>query len=275
MTRTRRILLLLTLITPAVQAATPDPVKIIDKAYHLKRVDDQTCKLTFTFENPGKAKQKVVYDMIWKNNKGKDGYANKVIFFTEYPPEKRGTGYLGWLRPEKDGEENNDEWIYLPNMHMTRRMSHVDKAHAHKDDEFGNSLLKDENLMPHPPESERHQFVAEQMLDGKPHYLIASEPKQPGKDDEHEPEKIIRWIGKDDHLIRRMQFIAEGDEQVLDMRIKWTRMGDYRVWKTVTATDPRNQAKTVMEISDIKINNGLGDNTFTKRVLEKGAQHLR
>lgn len=271
------IALILTCVASTSHAAPPRADDIIDKAYRIERVDDQIATLNFTFSAPGKAKQEVIYTMVWKNMAGRDGYDNKAIFFTEYPPEKRGVAYLGWLR-RPGSTAKDDEWIYLPELRMTRRIAHRDHAHAHDDDEFGNSLLKREHLDPRPPELDHHRLIGEEILEGRPHYLIASIPKQaaaqmPGMP--HQSGKVIRWIDTESFLTRRLQFFEQHGQEVLSMRIDWVEKDGYWLWRRVMATDPRTLANTVLEISDIRINTDLDDRTFTKRVLEKGAERLR
>ncbi len=218
--------------------------------------------------------------MVWKNTYDKDGYDTKTMFFTEFPPDKKGIAYLGWLRPA-GSKTKDDEWIYLPGLRMTRRIAHRDHDHSHDDDEFGNSILKREHLEPRPPHLDTHKLIAERSLNGGMYYVIASTPKQHHGDNAHEqhnstqsPGKVIHWIDKQTFRTKHMQFFDQHNQQTLDMEISWTQLGDYWLWQTVTAIDPRNNAKTVLEISNTRINTGLKDRIFSKRSLEKGSGHL-
>lgn len=255
----------------AAHAETLDATALITKSYETPRVNDQISTLTFTFSAPDKKEQQVVYTMVWKNMKGEEGYDNKAMFFTESPPEKRGITYLGWLATA-DSTRDDDEWIYLPELRMVRRIAHRDHDHTHDDDEFGNSLLTREHLDPRPPQLDDHTLIGAEMLDGKMHHLIASTPKSHhnhgGDQMSHETvAKTIRWIDQESHRIDRVQFFDVKDKETLDMRILWTQINDYWVWKTITAIDPRNGAKTVMEIGKIRINSGLDDKLFSRRTL--------
>lgn len=261
-------------------AQPPSAETIVTRAYELERVEDQSAKLNFTFITPDQQEQRVVYAMVWKNMHGQHGYDNKAMFFTEYPPDKRGIAYLGWLRPAGSGERD-DEWVYLPELRMTRRLAHRDHTHAHDDDEFGNSLLTREHLDPRPPELDRHQLIGSEQFNDRPHWLVVSAPKhRHGADGGHAMAghrrgKIIRWIDQADARIGRVQFFDQTEQQVLDMHIDWQRIGDYWLWQRVVATDPRNQARTVLEISETRINTGIDERSFDKRNLERGAERLR
>jgi len=260
------------------QAAAPGADAIIARAYETKRVDDQISTLSFTFSTPGETDRQAIYTMVWKNMHGEDGYDNKAIFFTEFPPEKKGIAYLGWLGTAEDTKES-DEWIYLPELRMTRRIAHRDHTHAHDDDEFGNSLINRTHLDPRPPHMDDHQFIGEAALDGKMHYLVVSTPKHHGHGKEHmsndTPAKTIHWIEQESYRTNRMQFLDAREKEILDMRISWIQMGDYWIWKSINATNPDNQAKTVLEFDKIKINTGLKDRDFSKRALEKGSGRFR
>lgn len=254
----------------AIHAEAPDAPTVITRAYEIQRVEDQIATLTFTFSAPGKDEQHVVYTMVWKNMKGEAGYDNKAMFFTESPPDKRGIIYLGWLRTPGNAKPD-DEWIYLPELRMTRRIAHRD--HAHDDDEFGNSLLTREHLDPRPPQLDDHTLIGKEPLDGRMHYLIASTPKphhSHGGDHmaQEVAAKTVRWIDQENYRTNRAQFYDTKDKETLDMRIRWTQINDTWVWKSVTATDPHNGARTVMEIDKIRINIGLKEKDFSRRTLD-------
>lgn len=256
-------------LSQSVGAAEPDAGDIFSRAYELKRVDDQVASLTFSFIEPGHDQRQVVYTMVWKNMRGKDGYDNKAMFFTESPADRRGIGYLGWLVPA-DSAEQDDEWIYLPELRTTRRIAHRDRDHTSDDDEFGKSLLTREQLDPRPPGLDTHRLVDEKILDDSPHYLVASTPKQ-----HSDTGTVIRWIDKDTYRIDRSQYFDAKGMEILDVRYLWTQVDGYWLWKTVTATNPVSQEKTVLEIDIRSVNSGLSDREFSKRILERGSGKFR
>lgn len=256
-------------LSPAVGAAELSATDIINRAYAIKRVDDEIATLTFTFSDADGSQRRVVYTMVWKNTHGKGDYDNKALFFTESPADRRGIGYLGWLVPVGSAEQD-DEWIYLPELRMTRRIAHRDRNEARDDDEFGKSLLTRDQLDPRPPNLDDHRLVEEKALDGRAHYLIASIAKR-------HPDigSVIRWIDKETYHIDRSQYFNNQGIENLDVRYQWTRIDGYWLWKTVTATNPVSGEKTVLEIETKSINNGLRDREFSKRILERGSGKFR
>lgn len=272
---TKTLMLSLILLSSNSIIAAPNAFQIIEKSYQTKRVDDQISTLTFRFVPVGKPEMKVVYTMIWKNMHGKKGLDNKAIFYTEHPPERKGIAYLGWLVSAGSAKQD-DEWVYLPELRMTRRIAKRSQQVANDADEYGNSLLKREHLDPRPPHIDDHKLIGEKTLDGRTHYVISSTPNRHDHgQDERSTSKIIQWIDKESYRVNRMQFFSKrGSVEVVDMRITWEKIQDYWVWKTVEAVNPENGAITTLEISDTKINSKLKDRVFKKRMLEKGPNRI-
>ncbi len=272
-------LLLLGLCNNALAA---DALSIMQSAHDAKRVDDQIATLTFRFIKPGQSEKQAIYIMVWKKMPDNDDYDNKAIFFTESPIEKKGIAYLGWLRAA-GSDKLDDEWIYLPELRMTRRIVQRDHDHSHDDDEFGNSLLTRDHLEPRSPQLDDHEIIDEQDFNGQPHYLISSTPKhkQPMQDHgDHMKMKMasikrINWVSKENTRLNRIQFINEHGVEQLDMKIQWTEHQGYWIWKSIEAIKPNTQAKTLLEFSDVKINSKLKDRSFHKRNLDKGSNRFK
>ena len=265
---------------PGVCPAAADAEGIMRDSNALKRVDDEIATLTFHFIAADEAEKQVVYTMVWKNMAGKQGYDNKAIFFTESPLDRKGVAYLGWLR-SNDSDETDDEWIYLPELRMTRRLVPHKRGHKQNDDEFGRSLLDRYNLDPRPARLDEHKLVGEKTYDDQPHYLISSIPRHgtgtrssAEDDDAAQVAKRINWVNRDTLCISRIQFLDDADNELLDVKFHWSKIDGYWLWQRVEATDPASGEKTILEISDIKINNGLNDRVFSKRNLEQGVSRF-
>ncbi len=261
-------------------AAQADATAIMEKVYKAPRVSDQVATLNFNFITPGEQERRAVYTMVWKDMKGKGDYDNKAIFYTEFPLARKGIAYLGWLHPI-GSDKNNDEWLYLPELGMTRRIVPRDNETVNDEDEFAGSLLTHEHLEPRPPHLDHHRLLEEKAFNGSPHYLIDSSPAHHGHGGHHahgggeSPAKRVSWVDKEHMRINRIQFFNAHDKLQLDMQIEWTQQEDYWIWKRVEAVASATRAKTVLEISDIKINAGLNERVFHKRNLDKGSARFR
>ena len=258
-------------------ALAADAQDIMRSTNEIKRVDDQIATLTFRFIAPDKTEKQVIYTMVWKNMSGENGYDSKAIFFTESPLDRKGIAYLGWLRGA-GSDKLDDEWLYLPELRMTRRIVPHDHDHAHSDDEFGRSLLNRNNLEPRSPQLDEHRLIDEQLYNEAPHYRISSTPRDnpamQHQGDDPAVAKRIYWIDKNTQRISRIQFFDHDDRQRLDMKFDWAEVGGYWLWRRIEAVDPATQEQTILEVSNIRINNKLKDQAFGKRNLEKGSRRF-
>lgn len=241
--------------------------EIMARVYTAPRVDDQVATLTFQFISPEQTTQKVVYTMVWKNTHGEENYDNKAMYFTEFPPDRKGIAYLGWLRAE-GSEAFDDEWIYLPELRMVRRIAHRENHHEHGDDEFGNSLLKRAQLVPRVAKQDENALLNSEALAGVDHYVIQSKPRV--NSDKYPYSKVLYWIGHETFRPTQARYFNMEGKAVLDVVYLWVEIDGKWVWKRLTATVPVTGAKTIMDITNIKINTGLSDKLFSSRTLMRG-----
>lgn len=270
-----KLLLCLPLIFTSSGLFAAEALEIMQQAYHQKRPTTQVATLSFRFVKPDEETREAVYIMVWKDMKEKKDYDSKAMFFTESPPDKKGIAYLGWLRP-KESSELDEEWVYLPELRMTRRLALRDHDHSHNDDEFGYSLLTRDHLEPRPPQLDDHTLEGQELYNGRQHYLISSTPKR--KLDHQQihhggtmpPSRRRYWIDKENGRISRIQFYNHRDAEVLDMEIRWVKQQDYWIWGEVEANCPGTGETTTLQFSNIKLNVKLKDHVFHKRSLERG-----
>ncbi len=270
---------ILLLVSVGSHAVEINAAAMMEKIYQAPRVEDQVSTLSFSFHKPGAQIRRAGYTMVWKDVKGKGEYDNKAIFFTEFPIARKGVAYLGWLHPI-GSDKKNEEWIYLPELGMTRRIVPRDHGHSNEDDEFSASLLTHEHLEPRPPHLDHHHLLEEQMLNERAHYLIESKPAHHGHGGHHNhggdsPAKRVSWIDKVDMRINRIQFFDGHDEVQLDMKIEWHEQDGVWIWSQIEAVVPGTKAMTVLEITESKINSGINERMFHKRNLDKGPARFR
>ncbi|MCF6325386.1 MAG: outer membrane lipoprotein-sorting protein [Gammaproteobacteria bacterium] len=272
----------LLLVSVGSHAVEINAAAIMEKIYQTPRVEDQVSTLNFSFHKPEAQTRRAGYTMVWKDVKGKGEYDNKAIFFTEFPIARKGIAYLGWLHPI-GSDKKNDEWIYLPELGMTRRIIPRDNSEGNEEDEFAASLLTHEHLEPRPPQLDDHRLLEEKLMNGRAHYLIESKPASHGHGGHgghhnhggDAPAKRISWVDKVAMRINRIQFFDGHDKMQLDMNIEWREEGDYWLWSRVEAIEPETRTKTVLEITDIRINAGINERMFHKRNLDKGSVRFR
>lgn len=249
--------------------------QVMEKADSVYGGDDSVETVSFVFRQPGESERKLTYTMAWKKYKG-DEFTHKVIFFTQFPPDKRGEAYMAWFyRPSQHKED--DAWIYLPDLRSIRKIGHHHESHGDEDhdkDEFSKSVLKDEDLMPRSPKADTHRLLKTEVIDGISYYVIENVPKMgamPGMMHMDYPySKTVEWVDSEHFLVTRIDYYDKGGDLLKTEHIQWKKMGKAWVWNKLSAIDHTNQHETVMAISDIRINVGLEDRVFTKRAMRLG-----
>ena len=73
----------------------------------------------------------------------------------------------------------------------------------------------------------------------------------------------------------KIDYLDLNGKLVLHQDIKWQKIADAWVWDEVRATDKETGNTTVLKVTDVRINIGLDDESFTKRVMKLGIDSLR
>ena len=74
--------------------ATPTGAEIVGQCEVKNPGKDQRGRLTITLIDKGGNERKNVYLRLWKDYDGTDKVADKMVLFTEYPPDARGAAFL-------------------------------------------------------------------------------------------------------------------------------------------------------------------------------------
>ena len=75
-------------------AADLSATDIVNKSNEIEGGNDSMSRLTFTFVRPDGEERKLIYTMVWKEYAGRDDVDDKVIFFSEYPPDDKGKSFM-------------------------------------------------------------------------------------------------------------------------------------------------------------------------------------
>ena len=96
--------------------------EIVEKVYNLPTGDDQTSDLTMTLINKsGKERIRKIKQFT------KDmGEMDKSIMFFQSPADVKNTSFMNWTYD--DESKSDDQWIYLPALKKTKRISSDSKS---------------------------------------------------------------------------------------------------------------------------------------------------
>ncbi len=192
------------------------------------------------------------------------GDEDKSLSFFLTPAEVKGTGFLQWGHPRSD----DDQWLYLPELKRTRRItaqgrdeSFMGTAFSYRDLEILAEIQR------WTEDDATSSLDGEEIIDGTACHKIAFRPKQDGMS----YGRIVLFLDKDKLVARRLDFFDQQDEAM--KRLSLSRIVDIGPIPTahlLDMTDLRKNARTEVEVSDVRYNAGLADDLFTQRQLERG-----
>ncbi len=232
---------------------------IMKKVEQLAQGDDQKSTVTLTLTSAQGQEKKIMTSRYWKNYRGKDGFYSKTLFFTNHPPDAKGTGFLIWDYAEEG--KIDGLWLYLPSL---RKVSVI--STRSQDDAFMGSDLTFADMGQRRVDEDTHELIGEKPCDAKTCYVIESKPKETGS----AYSKRVFWILKDEWRTVKIEYYDQKKEPLKTQTITWQKNGDLWVWEKAIVKNLQTGHSTIFEISNLKINNGLRDDLFTERLLKRG-----
>lgn len=231
---------------------------IIRKSQELFQGKDQRSTVTLELINADGSTRKIVTKRLWKDYHGQGGYSAKTVFFTLFPPDSKGVGFLIW--DTSNPKEKDQLWLYLPSLRQVRKVSVRDQ-----DDAFMGSDLTFADMGQRLIEEDSHTLVGEEEIDGKAYYVVESVPVT-----ESIYGKKRLWISKDDFTTRKIEYYDQKQELLKTQDITWIRDGKLRVYKELDVRNVQTGHRTIYTITDLEVDVNLRDRDFSERSLKLG-----
>lgn len=254
-------------LTPAIGSAQPTGAEIIQHCdLDTNPGKDQRSILTVIIRDAAGNEQRNVYRRFWIDNEGKDQVVDKMILFTEFPPDASGTAFMRWGYLPEAGK-NADQWLYLPSLNTLRRVSVRDPG-----DSFLGSDLNYQDISWRPLEADDHVLLREETRDGKTFYVVESKAK------ERNPlyGRVLTWAEKADDWvnchIRRIEYYDTRDSLLKTQTLDWQQVGDAWVWDEVVVENARTGGSSVFRMTEAEVNVGLDDRMFSERTMRRGVR---
>ena len=226
--------------------------------------DDQRSRFTVLLRDAKGQVKKSEYLRIWKDFKGRDGVADKMILFTIFPPEAKGSSFMrvGYVPAVN---KSVDQWIYLPVLKKIRRVSIRNPA-----DSFLNSNLTYADVGERALEMDTHKYLGVRDIKGREFHLVESTPK------EANPQygKRIFWFDQrgdwSECVNVRIDYYDPEGKALKEQFIKWQKVNKAWVWDRVLVRNVRTKTASVFQVGGVAVNTGLKDDLFSERTLVKG-----
>jgi len=226
--------------------------------------DDQRSQFEVLLRDQQGNEKRSVYLRLWKDYKGVNNIVDKMLLFTEYPPDAQGAAFMR-ATYTPDLKKAADQWIYLPVLRKIRRVTIRDQG-----DSFLNSELTYADITPRAIDEDTHKLLDMREMGGMQFYVVESIPK------ESRPlySKRVQWFEKtpnwDDCAKVRIDYYDLKGGLLKEQFIKWQRVDDAWIWDRVLVRNVETLHASVFLITDAKINTGITDDIFTERTLRMG-----
>ncbi len=240
-------------------------LEIMEKLETVNMTMDQSSLVTMILIDAQGNKRKIETLRLHKHYGGKNGLDSKSVFFTEFPPDQKGTGFLIWDYAVEG--KPDDLWLYLPTLRSVRRMSVRDQH----DSFMGSDLTFADMGARRLDEDEHHLLHAGSgkcRSLGETCYVVESVPKE--KDSPYG--KKLFFISKKNWVARKVEFYDRNNKPLKIQHIKWQKVGEVLVWENSEIMNVQTKHKTIFDISEVKNNTGLVDADFSERMLVRGGR---
>ncbi len=127
---------------------------------------DMKARVVMDLINADGKKRTRVLSMLRKNLPG--GREQRYFLYFHEPGDVRRTAFLVWKYPEKD----DDRWIFIPAVNMTRRIAARDSRSSFVGSDFSYEDISGRDLV-----ADAHTMVREEKLGDSACYVIQSTPK--------------------------------------------------------------------------------------------------
>ena len=264
-----RIALVLGLFAPSVTLAIAptetDPAKIMAAVENRETGDKMISRMQMTIKDgAGRSRERVVRSRTLKFKGG-----TKQIMFFESPADIRNTGMLSV--DYDDGDKDDDQWLYLPSLHKSTRISSSDKSGSFMGSDFTYSDMTKKD-----PKNYEYKLVKPSAkAGGEDCWVIESRPKTAKEQRETGYVKSMVWISKAKLLpVQVKSWVREGK------KLKFMKSSDIRkvggIWlphkmAVRTVRGKKVQSTTVLNFLSIKVGDpSVKEGDFSQRRLEKG-----
>jgi uncharacterized protein len=245
---------------PAAFAQSPTGKQIIERNDAMRAVDDERVEFQMQLINKrGQVRGRRV-SWVLKNDAKRNQKA--VLRFVD-PADVRGTALLSIEHPDRE----DDQWLYLPALRKSRRISA-----ANKSDSFVGSDFAYEDLGAEEMDQYDYRLIREDNFDGADVYVVEASPNTEQRKRESGYSRREIFVRKDTASIVRIDYYDRQQELLKVFRARNIRqVPSTATWRaqTIEMKNQKSGHSTVIEYGPFVVNAGVSDDTFSIRELER------
>ena len=197
-------------------------------------------------------------------DKGRDTL--RIQFFQE-PADVKDTAFLTY--DYYSGEKDDDQWLYLPALHKTKRIASSDKSSAFMGSDFSYADMNRRVL-----DEWRYKILKESKVGDHKVWLIEALPVSKVVEDRYGYTKSVLFVRQDIFFpVRAIHWVKDGNK-LKYMEVKKLEKID-NIWVATethmkTTKNKKTLHRTILRWNNVKFNQAVDENMFTIRQLEKG-----
>jgi len=178
------------------------------------------------------------------------GDYQKTFLEFQKPADIDGTSFLTW---ENEGKDDT-QYLFLPALGRSRRI-----VSSQKKLQFVNTDYTYEDMQRRRPHKDIHTLLREEPLFGRDCYIVESIPHEGTS----QYSKRVNWINKTSFFILKTDFYDKKNRVFKQFYVDvleevqgfWTAMATVMI-------DLKYKARTYMQVTEIRYNEGIKDNVF-------------
>ncbi|PSU47690.1 outer membrane lipoprotein-sorting protein [Photobacterium frigidiphilum] len=185
-----------------------------------------------------------------------DGDKSIIVFDT--PKDIRNTKLLSWTH----ALESDEQWLYLPALKRTKRISSKNKSGPFVGSEFAYEDLSSQEI-----EKYTYQYLGEDILDGKPQLIIERIPTFSNSG----YSKQIVWVDEKDLIFTKIDFYDRKDTHLKTLSLNNYQKYLNKFWRAhkLEMINIQTGKSTTLNWGEYTFTNNFSDNDFTPAILRR------
>lgn len=249
------------LVAAGVHAQGPTGREVMEAYSEQDRTEDTAVEMRMSIvgSRGGMRERRVAQ---WTKTLPDDSRMQLIRFLS--PADVEGTGFLSI--ENLDGEDDN--WLYLPALRKTRRIAGTDKRESFVGTDFSYEDLEAERL-----DEYRYEVVGTEALDGVEAWIVEAVPTDRENVEVTAYGRRELWVSRDHAVILQAKYYDEDGTYVKRFRAEDVRQVEGTdKWRAhrLTMEDIQDGGRTVLEIAEYRIDQGVTEEYFTQRYLRRG-----
>ncbi len=251
----KKIWLLLLLISSVLQAAEPSAEQIMVNNYNVGRIENITAQLVLQTFNGNSTKINEMRSWSKLKENGKDSMA-----LTQFikPLDIQNSSFLML----QNGKKDTDMWVYLPALGKSRRITSTSKKSSFFGTDFSYADIELVN-----PEKFNHILLKAE----KSHYIVESVINKPSTKEELGYNKKISWINATTFLEEKIEYYVDKNlikTQVITIPTNIDSKNNKWIGLQRVMTNNKTGSKTMYRMISYDTNKPIAASKFTINAME-------